>query len=80
MEKFRGETIPDLIPGTLCFGVFVKEDGSNMDLNDEQVRSLHIKLVSMNVQPMMKVSFEGYKLEDGTVHLTGARREADESE
>lgn len=74
-EKFTGETIPDLIPGKICFGVFAKEDGSNMDLNDEQVMHLHILLVSMNVQPHMLVKFGGYKLADGKVRLDWANRE-----
>jgi len=74
-ERFTGETIPDLIPGKICFGVFAKEDGSNMDLNDEQVMDLHIKLASRNVQPHMKVQFEGYKDGDGTIRLTSAWRE-----
>jgi hypothetical protein len=74
-EKFTGETIPNLIPDKICFGVFAKEDGSLMDLSDEQVMHLHILLVSMNVKPYMKVKFEGYKNEDGTVHLDNAWRE-----
>jgi len=68
-ERFTGETIPDLIPNKICFGVFSKDDGSNMDLSDAQVMDLHNKLVSYNVQPHMLAGFQGYKCDDGTVQI-----------